>query len=954
MKKTIHLLLVTFLAINSQAQLNNNPKENYAKIVNPFIGTGGHGHTFPGATSPFGMVQLSPDTRKEGWDGCGGYHYSDTTIHGFSHTHLSGTGVPDYADLLILPLIGKHDIKADESYAIPFSHDNEKAHAGYYSNTLHQDQVKIELTTSKRSGYHKYKFPKKKQDKYILLDLDYRDQLIDVEFNTVDNYHVSGKRISRSWANEQHFYFHLECNQKITSIERIENSNKYLIYFSPKIKELDLKVGISAVDTEGAKQNLSEIESLDFETVKAQNEQAWNKELNKIEIFTSNKSIDTIFYSALYHSFIAPNLFSDLDGRYRGTDLHVHQSTAENKQYTVFSLWDTFRGTHPLFALTQREKTIDFIHTFLNQYEQGGKLPMWELSGNYTGCMIGYHAVPVIVDAYFKGIQDFNHELALEAMIATANADELGKDFYRFQGMINQEDEAESVSKTLEYAYNDWCIARFAEALDKQEIAQEFYLRSLNYRNLFNPENKFMQPKTNGAFIDKFIPSEVNFNYTEANSWQYSLFAPQDIDGLKELLGGQKELEKWLDQLFSTSSTLEGRHQVDITGLIGQYAHGNEPSHHMAYLYNYAGQPQKTRAMIHKILNEQYSNTPAGLSGNEDCGQMSSWYVLNALGMYSVTPGATYYDLSLPLVDSAKIHLENNKTITITKTDNPQGHITWNGRRLQNLSINANALLKGGRLNFAGTSNTLPAPSSHVNDEHFLINPIFVGTQRVFEDSMLVTLKSVDNQPIYYSVNNAVNWNSYNESFYIHNSCKIFVKTATKMGESKTIFASFNKDNNNYNYTLLTPYDNQYNGGNEQALMDGLKSGNNYRTGLYQGFENKDVELIIDLDTTRRIDSIQLSLLQYINAWIFLPKSIEVSYLDDNRNTLNTDKVTVAETALESEYNLEQKTTVTLPKTANARYIKLKVNNFGPCPEWHLGAGGKTWIFMDEIEIFTE
>ncbi|SFT43172.1 alpha-1,2-mannosidase, putative [Lishizhenia tianjinensis] len=951
MKKTVLTLLTALFTFGANAQ---NETRNYAHVVNPFIGTGGHGHTFPGASSPFGMVQLSPDTRKEGWDGCGGYHYTDTTIHGFSHTHLSGTGVPDYADLLILPLLGKHQIKADETYAIPFSHAHEKAHAGYYTNTFHNNKVKVELTTSNRTGFHRYTFPKDKQDKYLLLDLDYRDQLLDVEFNKVDKNHLSGKRISKAWAREQHFYFYLECNEDIAKIERVGKSNKYLIYFSPKTKELELKVGISAVDVAGAQKNLKAVDKSNFKTVKTQNETAWNKELNKIEIFTSNKSVDTIFYTALYHSFIAPNLFSDIDGRYRGTDLNIHQLKENEKQYTVFSLWDTFRGAHPLFALTQRERSVDFINTFLNQYQEGGKLPMWELSGNYTGCMIGYHAVPVIVDAYFKGIREFDHELALEAMISTANAKELGKDFYRTQGVIYQEDEAESVSKTLEYAYNDWCIARFAEALGKDEIAQEFYLRSLNYRNLFNPANKFMQPKTNGAFVANFIPSEVNFNYTEANSWQYSLFAPHDIEGLTQLLGGQQALEKWLDNLFSTSSDLAGRHQVDITGLIGQYAHGNEPSHHMAYLYNYAGKPEKTRQMLHKILKEQYSNAPDGLSGNEDCGQMSAWYVLNALGMYSVTPGASYYDLGLPLVDSARIHLENGNTLIITKTNDPKGQITWNGKKLTDLSIDAQTLQQGGRLQFAGLNTSLPAPNSQVHDENFLTNPVFEATQRVFQDSMRVKLMSTDDNPIYYSINNALNWNYYQDEFYIYEDTKIFAKSATKLGESKTVIATFHKDFNNYSYQLLTPYDNQYNGGNEQALMDGLKSGNNYRTGLYQGFEGKDVELLIDLDTLVNLERVEISFLQYINAWIFLPQQVEVDYLDANMKVIASDLVQVNDPALESEYNLEKKTTLALDKESTARYLKLKIKNYGSCPDWHLGSGGKTWIFMDEIEIFTK
>lgn len=637
--------------------------------VNTFIGTGGHGHTFPGATLPFGMVQLSPDTRLEGWDGCSGYHNTDTIIYGFSHTHLSGTGVGDYGDVLLMPTQGEvqfdngYKTIADSGYASWFKKETEHASPGYYEVKLEEHDINVRLTTTQRVGIHEYTF-NKADTANIMLDLTHRDQLLDYDINVVSEKEITGYRVSKAWASEQHIYFVIQSNKAfefnemmgevITKSERGKTKprlNKGAFRFTTKDGDkIVLKVGISAVSIEGARKNLeTEAPHWDFEQYKSAARVEWEKALNKIQVASQDNIKKEIFYTALYHTMIAPNVFSDLDGKYRGMDMKIHESK-DGPQYTVFSLWDTFRATHPLYTIIEQKKTNEFIRTFLRQYKDGGALPIWELAANYTGCMIGYHAIPVIVDAYIKGIRDYDSELAMEAMLHSARQDKLGLEAYKRKGYIAAGDESESVSKTLEYAYDDWCIASMAKNMGYMEVHEEFIERAQFYKNSYNPSSGFMQPKMNGGWSAGFNPAEVNFNFTEANSWQYSMFVPHDIEGLIKLHGGSQNFEQKLDELFTTEMELTGRHQADITGLIGQYAHGNEPSHHMAYLYNYVGKPYKTQERVHQILTEQYTNQPDGLSGNEDCGQMSAWYVLSSMGFYSVTPGDDgYYSFGTPL-----------------------------------------------------------------------------------------------------------------------------------------------------------------------------------------------------------------------------------------------------------------------------------------------------------------
>ena len=647
-------------------------QRDYTKLVNPFVGTGGHGHTFPGASMPFGMMQLSPDTRLEGWDGCGGYHYTDSVIYGFSHTHLSGTGIPDYCDILLMPFTG--NVQWDnKEYRSSFSHKNEKASPGYYEVLLDKNKINVELTTSFRSGMHQYSFPANTKTGSVLIDLKHRDIVLDSYIEQVNDHEIRGYRRSKSWAQDQTVYFYIRFEQPLKGFELFDgkntsNTNKVLqgksvqaaVSFGlPADRKIRCKVGISGVSMEGAKLNLdTEITGWNFEQVHQLAVKEWNKELSKIDVKGGKPEDQTIFYTALYHTFLVPNIYQDVDGQYRSTDLKVHKAY-DFTNYTVFSLWDTYRAYNPLMTIINRKRTNDWIKTFLAQYQYGGMLPVWELSGNETFCMVGYHSVPVIVDAYQKGINGFDKNVALQAMQSYAESNRFGLTYYMKNGYLGNDMEHESASKTLDYAFDDWCIAQFAKWNGNQQTYLKFIQRAHNYQNLFDPQTHYMRGKIQGIWYSPFDPKEINNFYTEGNSWQYSFAAPHDIENLIRLHGGKEAFANKLNELFTTSSQTTGRDQSDVTGLIGQYAHGNEPSHHMAYLFDYVGMPWRTQELVHKICREFYKNDPDGLIGNEDCGQMSAWYVLSSMGIYEVCPGTGAYVFGTPLFDEVRINLEN-------------------------------------------------------------------------------------------------------------------------------------------------------------------------------------------------------------------------------------------------------------------------------------------------------
>ncbi len=677
-----HSGVTFFLALLIISITLNLKAGDYVKMVDPFIGTGGHGHTYPGATVPFGMVQLSPDTRGENWDGSSGYHYSDSTIMGFSHTHLSGTGAPEFCDVLFMPTVGEiqwlvwNESDSKSGYRSAFRHENEKASPGYYRVLLDDDNILAELTATTRTGFHRYTFPKSERAN-LIIDLQHRDKVVESGIQIVSDSEIAGFRRSTGWASDQYIYFYARFSKPfkefgiavndtlVDDVRRTEGKNvKAFVRWNTEANEKILvKVGISAVDIDGARMNLeAENRGWDFDGVKQQAEDAWNEQLAKIEITGSSDKERRIFYTSMYHLALAPTVFMDVDGRYRGVDHKVHRAEGFTN-YTIFSLWDVFRAQMPLFTILEPSRMHDFILTFLDIYRLAGRLPRWEIAGNLSGVMIGFHALPVILDAWNKGIRNFDANLAFAGMKqATADIE-----YYNNLGYIPADIEGRggSVSMVVEYAYNDWCVAEMAKNLGRRDDWLLYQQRAQFYRNVFDSTTGFMRPRNfDHSWVAPFDPAENSGHYVEGNSFQYSAFVPHDVQGLIDLLGGDQKFVAWLDTLFTHHSQYD-KNVVDASGLIGQYAHGNEPSHQIAYMYDYAGAPFKTQKYVHRILSELYDDKPDGLSGNEDCGQLSAWYVLSALGFYPVNPGEPIYAIGSPIFDSATIHLENGKKFVI-------------------------------------------------------------------------------------------------------------------------------------------------------------------------------------------------------------------------------------------------------------------------------------------------
>ncbi|PQB07435.1 glycosyl hydrolase family 92 [Polaribacter filamentus] len=957
--------------VNSEI-ITTKSDESLISYVNPFIGTGGHGHTYPGATMPFGMMQLSPDTRLDGWDGCSGYHYSDDEIYGFSHTHLSGTGVSDYGDILLMPTnkqVFNNGADGKEGYKSKFSHNKEVAEPGFYKVHLEDTNIDVELTVSKRSGVHKYSFPSS-ENQFVILDLLHRDKVLDAKINRISDTELSGFRFSEAWAKDQRLFFSITTSHPFSDVlqspekEGMRGAQKIALKFiNPNNEAIIIKIGISAVDIEGAKKNLKgEIGNQTFEEVKKTAQDFWEKQLEKIVVEDKNKDNKINFYTSMYHVSIAPNLYQDVDGRYRGMDNEIHKSVGFD-YYTVFSLWDTYRAAHPLYTIIEQEKTNDFIHTFLAKYDEGGKLPIWDLAANYTGCMIGYHAVPVIADAYLKGIRNYDVEKAFIAMKYSATRDKLGLDSYKNFGFISVEKESESVSKTLEYAYDDWSIAQMAKSLGKENDYKTYSERAQYYKNVFDPSTQFMRGRFRNTWFSPFDPYEVNFNYTEANSWQYSFYVPQDISGFIKLLGGKQQLENQLDKLFTAEDKTSGSHQVDITGLIGQYAHGNEPSHHMAYLYNFINKPFKTQEKVRQILRGLYTNTPDGISGNEDCGQMSAWYIFSSLGFYPVTPGSNQYIIGSPLFEKATISLENGKAFTIEAKNNSSENkyiksIKLNGNNYEFSYINHSDIINGGSLVFEMTNKPSTwgtkdefIPSTTI-DEHLIVAAPFIAKGEIaFKGSTEITLKNVDSEAvIYYRLGYKGGFKKFDKPFVLDKHINLAVYAQKNEVKSAVILTDFYKIDPNIKIDLKTEYANQYNAGGQNALIDGIVGAEDFRTGTWQGYFDSDLVAIVDLGKVKPIKNVKVSFLKDQKSWIFLPKEVEIYKSKDGvnyeletnwsfKNSENTDEVKIE--------------TVHVSKLGEVRYIKVIAKKLGKLPTWHLGAkdDGRSWLFVDEIQI---
>lgn len=714
---------------SSNTTVSNDDTTNYAALVNPMIGTDFTGNTYPGAQAPFGMVQLSPDNGLPGWDRIAGYFYPDSTIAGFSHTHLSGTGAGDLYDISFMPVTIPY-IEADAPLGVysKFSHDDEEASAGYYSVILKDYNIKVELTASERTGIQRYTFPG--GDAAVFLNLRKAtnwDATVDTEIKVVDSVTVEGYRFSAGWARDQRVYFKSRFskpwnNLTIDSIpidEKISDAKGMIARFdftTTPGEQIVVTTAISGVSEEGAAANLAaEAPTDDFDGAYASTVEAWNKALGKFKVKSSNNDDVVTFYTALYHNMIAPTIYSDVDGRYWGPDKKIHKADGW-VNYSTFSLWDTFRASHPLYTLTQPARVNDMIKSFLAFYDQNGRLPVWNFQGGETDMMIGYHSVPVIVDAYLKGIGDFDAEKALQACVATANIDDYrGIGLYKTLGYVpyNVVDTYNldnwSLSRTLEYAYDDYCIARMAEKLGKKDIAAEFFRRSENYRNVFNPSSRFMQPRDDkGNWQPDFNPDAYTAHICESNGWQYLWSVQHDIPSLIKLIGGKDRFAERLDSMFTY---VPSNHQLPIfsTGMIGQYAHGNEPGHHVIYLYNYIDQPWKTAEYARKVMDDFYTNTPAGLCGNEDLGQMSAWYVFTAMGLYPVDPVSGIYEIGTPLFEELTLDLDNGKqfkivALGVSATNKYVKSVRLNGKPLKKSHITHRQIEDGAVLEFEMTS----------------------------------------------------------------------------------------------------------------------------------------------------------------------------------------------------------------------------------------------------------
>lgn len=670
--------------------------------VDPYIGSGGHGHVFVGASVPFGGIQLGPTNFEQGWDWCSGYHYSDTVMTGFTMLHLNGTGCGDLSEILFMPYMGKLSTNRgtrenpDAGFSSRYSHDNEVARPGYYAVML-DDGIKVELTATERVGMMRYTFPKP-EEAHVVIDLKVgQDTPAETYLEKLDDHTVAGYRFSKGWAPDQREWFVASFSEPIESLklfddERPAENNgvdakgrqsfkarnvKGVISYAKAPAKVQVRVGLSPVSIENAMANLkAEVPGWDFEKVVTQANAKWNRELGKVAV-KADASTGRVFYTALYHTMITPSLFNDANGDYRGTDKKVYKNPGFNN-YTLFSLWDTYRAEHPLLTLTQPERVGDMVTSMIRVHKEQGKLPIWHLRGSETNCMVGYNSVPVIIDAHFKGFK-FDREAAWEAIKTSTNRDDRGLKWVREKGYIPADKEGESVAKALEYAISDWSAARFAEALGKKDDAAVYQKRGAAYRQYFDPETGFMRGKLeNGSWREPFDPVSSKHrddDYCEGNGWQYTWLVPQDVEGLIGLFGGDEPFVRKLDGLFEVKETIASGSSADITGLVGMYCAGNEPDHHVIYLYNFAGQQWKTARRARQVMKEMYLDNPNGLSGNEDCGQMSAWYVLSAMGLYQVNPVSGCYVLGSPALDEAVLRLPGDKRFAIRAEGNSADNI---------------------------------------------------------------------------------------------------------------------------------------------------------------------------------------------------------------------------------------------------------------------------------------
>ncbi len=973
-------------------------RAQWTRHVNVFTGTGGTGHTFPGATVPFGMVQLSPDTRRDdSWEGAAGYYHADSLVYGFSHTHLSGTGVSDYGDILVTAFYGD-TTTAPDRYRQAFRHDREAGSPGYYAVTLGgrpgvsgSGGIRVRLTATPRVGVQEYTFPRA-GEVTILVDLTHRDFLIASRLRRLpasSNAPASfaGMRRSRAWADDQHVYFQTDLSRAPDAAEirsgPVGPTHALLRYRVRAGERILVRTALSSVSEDGAAANLAaEHPGWSFEATRRAADALWNAEIGRVAVTGGTERQRQNLYTALYHAFLAPNLWNDVDGRYRGRDGAIHTAPMRPRVgaaaasgrasgplrrhdvYTVFSLWDTFRTAHPMLALLAPQRAADMAETLLRQYEQSGRLPVWELAANETNTMIGFHAAPVLLDAAARGVATFDADLALRAMIDAADHDGFGQPTFNRQGYLSADDEPESTSKTLEYAYDNWTVAEMARRVGRDSIARVFDRRALGYRNVFDAATGFMRPRRNGGWLPGFDPYDISNHYTEANAWQYSFFVPHDVLGWRAALGGPDALEARLDSLFSAPTETRGRAQPDVTGLIGQYAHGNEPSHTFAYLYAATNAPHKTQRLVRTVLDSLYAPTPDGLPGNEDCGQMSAWFVMSALGIYPATPGTDRYVLTAPLFPSARIDVGGGRVLRIETRGRGRyvRSVSMNGRALGALTLVHADLVRGGRLVFDLSETPVrwgripDALTTRVNDADFVAAPLVTAGDRSFDARTRVAVEA--------RTPGAVVWATLDGTAPVPGRSRrmtepVAIDATTTLravavlpggatsGETR---ATFVRRPNTFAVTLADAPAPAYATGGARALTDGITGTANWRAGDWLGFWGPDLDATLDLGAIRPVRAVSARFLQDVRPWIVFPRAMTVEISLDGAAWTPVLRAThdrpVAMTAPEVM-------TLGGPLAApvEARYVRIRGLNYGTLPAWHPGAGYDAYVFVDEITV---
>ena len=970
--RSLLLLSVGFFIISSS--VNSQVKKDYGKWVNIFIGTGGSGGTFPGPSLPFGMVQPSPETGPIGKKNGSGYHYTDTLVYGFSQNHLSGLEMSGVSNFLFMPTTGEAKFKSNE-YVSSVYKKYEKATIGYYATRLKKYNIDVELTCTKRVALHRYKFLKHDDLCNVLVDLQYGGQVVDSWIEVVNDSEIRGYRKTKGISKNQEIYFYARFSKSFESFQIAENDsivlqkikgsgkNVKLNLVFEKIKGVDVQIAVSPVSAEGAYRNMEEeMPNMSFNKVTGQARATWNYEFSKLDIAEPSKQ-HTIFYTSFYHCMLAPNLQMDVDGRYRGLDGQVHRAEGF-EYYSSFALWNSYRTLHPLLSfILPKEVISSFIKSFLVQFEQTNSLPVFPIGNDETNKLIGNHAIPVIVDAYMKGITDFDTNKAFEAMKVSANRDRFGLTSYIQKGAVFADEEAEAVSKTLAYAYDDWCLAQFAKLLNKQYDYQIYIKRAQYWKNVYEKESGFMRAKINGEFVKPFNPTEINAQYKNGNAWHSSFDITQDVDSFLDLIGGTYTLEAKIDSMFSSNTTLTGTN-IDKSGFIGQYNQANPSCHHIPYLYHFTENSHKTFIALAKI-SELYTDQPDGIPGNDMGGQLSAWLVMNALGIYPVNPCSNEYFIGQPWFKRITMRMNDGKKFSIISPNPFRNNIyvqrlVLNDQDYYKLTLKTSDITAGGFLVVVTgkvlnqlLTDQLEKPVTRIDDNKITPIPYFDTPQNVFTNTTEVAIKnSFSGTRIYYSTDGSTpteHSNIYGRPLKLNTTTIIkAVSYNAKTGHSIIAEGKFNKASSGYQISVKTPLSTVQNNSSVNSLIDGLRGKSNFKLGGWIGFQGNDFEAVIDLGDEKNLNKISIGFLQDTRSWIIFPKEVSYFISDDNKH-FRLVKILKNETPA-SDYNAQTKD-ITLNLAAKARYIRVIAKNYGLLPHWHEGVNNQAWLFVDEIIV---